>query len=74
MNITQSFLLQNEHPFECTACQEEEYTIKHILNDCNDIVPIHQQFYGMTSLEDLFEKIKKGRDCPGRKVNQFHKL
>jgi hypothetical protein len=53
---THSFLLQGEQPPECIPCAET-LSVKHILIDCVDFVPMRQRHYTVTSMKDLFDRI-----------------
>ena len=53
---TNSYLLQGELPPECIPCAER-LTVKHILIDCVDFVPMRQRYYTVTSMRDLFDRV-----------------
>ena len=72
--ITHSFLLKNEDPPECIACQEG-YTVKHFLIDCADLAFARQRYYNVPGLKDLFNNVNVGHILSFLKeVNLFTKI
>ena len=71
---THSFLLQREQPPECIPCAEP-LSVKHILIDCVDFVPMRQKYFTVMSMKDLFDKIKPSLIFDFLKeINLFKKL
>ena len=64
--ITHNYLLKNEEPPICTAC-EEQFTVKHILLNCIDLSQIQAKHYQANNLKELFNKTKQ------HKIIQFLK-
>ena len=54
--LTHSYLLKGEPMPECIPCAAT-LTVKHILIDCIDFSEIRNEFYNVTSLKELFEKV-----------------
>jgi ribonuclease HI len=55
-HLTHSHLLKGEPPPRCGLCAEL-LTIKHILMECNQLVPIRSRFYNAHSMKHLFESV-----------------
>ena len=55
--LMQEFLLKGEPPPECIPCNCP-LTIKHLLIECVDFNDVHQRFYQVPSLQDLFKAVK----------------
>ena len=55
--LTHEFLLKGEPPPECIPCNCP-LTIKHLLIECVDFNDVHQRFYQVPSLQDLFKIVK----------------
>ena len=71
---THSFLFQGEEPPECIPCAEP-LSVKHILIDCVDFVPMRQRYYTVTSMRDLFDRITPNDIFDFLKeINLYHKL
>ena len=51
---TYSCLLKGEKQPECQACQSA-LTVKHILIDCTHLSAVHQRYFRVDSLKELFE-------------------
>ena len=52
--LTNSYLLEEENPPECQACQSA-LTVKHILIDCTHLSAVRQRYFRVDTLKDLFE-------------------
>ena len=55
--ITHSHLLNGEEMPLCVAC-DSPFTVKHILVECFDLLPIRLNYYKETDLHTLFRKVK----------------
>ena len=54
--FSHSFILRQEDPPECIACQEG-YSVKHVLLHCTDLSLIRQRFYDVPDMKSLFETV-----------------
>jgi ribonuclease HI len=64
--FTHAFLLKNEDPPECIACQVP-LTVEHILLNCIDFMFIRTKYFKCTTLADLFNNV------PSRTIVDFIK-
>ena len=55
-HLTHSFYLKGEPPPECIACSCD-YTVKHILVECDDFSEIRRRYYNVRDMKQLFEDI-----------------
>ena len=58
--FTHSYILRQEVPPECTACQEI-YSVRHVLIDCIDLGLIRPRFYNVPDMKTLFDTISVDR-------------
>ena len=58
--FSHSYILRQEDPPECTACQEI-YSVRHVLIDCIDLGLIRPRFYTFPDMKTLFETVSVGR-------------
>ena len=54
--ITCGYLLNNEERPKCIPCNSN-YSLKHILIDCADVVDVRQTFYNVNTVFDLFTNV-----------------
>ena len=54
--FSHSYILRQEDPPECTACQEI-YSVRHVLIDCIDLGLIRPRFYTVPDLKTLFDTV-----------------
>jgi hypothetical protein len=54
--LTHSSLLNNEERPECIP-YNSNYSIKHVLIDCVDVVDVRENFYNVSNLCDLFTNV-----------------
>ena len=54
--LTHSYLLNNEERPECIPCNSN-FSLKHVLIDCVDVVDVRQTFYNANSLSNLFTNV-----------------
>ena len=54
--LTHSYLLNNEERPECVPCNSN-YSLKHALIDCVDVVDVRQTFYNVNNLSNLFTNV-----------------
>ena len=72
--FSHSFILRQEDPPECIACQEG-YSVKHVLLYCTDLSLIRQRFYDVPDMKSLFETVSVDRILSFLKeVNLFTKI
>ena len=55
-----SYILHQEDPPECTACQEI-YSVRHVLIDCIDLGLIRPRFYTVPDMKALFDSVSVDR-------------
>jgi len=65
-HFTHAFLLRNEDPPECIACQLP-LTVEHILLNCVDFMFIRNKYFTCTTLAELFSSV------PSRTIVDFIK-
>ena len=60
--FSHSYILREEDPPECTACQEI-YSVRHVLIDCIDLGLIHvrPRFYTVLDMKTLFDTVSVDR-------------
>ena len=72
--FSHSYILRQEDPPECTACQEI-YSVRHVLIDCIDLGLIRPRFYTVPDLKTLFDTVSVDRILSFLKeVNLFAKI
>ena len=72
--FSHSYILRQEDPPECTACQEI-YSVRHVLIDCIDLGLIRPRFYTVPDLKTLFDTVSVDRILSFLKeVNLFDKI
>ena len=72
--FTHSYILRQEDPHECTACQEI-YSVRHVLIDCIDLGLIRPRFYTVPDMKTLFDTISVDRILSFvKEVNLFDKI
>ena len=72
--FTHSYILRQENPPECTACQEI-YSVRHVLIDCIDLGLIRPRFYTVPDMKTLFDTISVDRILSFvKEVNLFNKI
>ena len=72
--FTHSYILRQEDPPECTACQEI-YSVRHVLIDCIDLGLIRPRFYTVPDIKTLFDTISVDRILSFvKEVNLFNKI
>ena len=72
--FTHSYILSQEDPTECTACQEI-YSVRHVLIDCIDLGLIRPRFYTAPDMKTLFDTISVDRILSFvKEVNLFDKI
>ena len=72
--FTHSYILRQEDPPECTACQEI-YSVRHVLIDCIDLGLIRPRFYTVPDMKTLFDTISVDRMLSFvKEVNLFDKI
>ena len=72
--FSHSYILRQEDPPECTACQEI-YSVRHVLIDCIDLGLIRPRFYTVLDLKTLFDTVSVDRILSFLKeVNLFAKI
>ena len=72
--FTHSYILRQEDPPECTACQEI-YSVRHVLIDCIDLGLIRPRFYNVPDMKTLFDTISVDRILSFvKEVNLFDKI
>jgi hypothetical protein len=54
--LTHSYLLRHETPPECDVCRVR-LTVEHLLSCCK-YNPVRRKFYNVTSLQELFQRVK----------------
>ena len=54
--VTHNYLLKNEDPPFCYAC-DQNFTVKHILLECCDFLHIRNKYYKANDLQDLFQNV-----------------
>ena len=54
--LTHNYLLNNEERPECIPCNSN-YSLRHVLIDCIDVVDVRQTFYNVNSLYNLFTNV-----------------
>ena len=57
--LTHSFYLKGEAPPECVACSCD-FTVKHVLVECDDFAEIRRRYYNVRDMKQLFEKVSPG--------------
>ena len=71
--FTHSYILRQEDPPECTACQEI-YSVRHVLIDCIDLGLIPPRFY-VPDMKTLFDTVSVDRILSFvKEVNLFDKI
>ena len=58
--FTHSYILRQEDPPECTACQGI-YSVRHVLIDCIDLGLIRPRFYTVPDMKTLFDTVRVDR-------------
>ncbi|GFN90958.1 ribonuclease hi [Plakobranchus ocellatus] len=58
--LTQSYLLKNEQPPFCYAC-DSLYTVRHILIECLDFQDTRRKYFSVTDLYRLFREVNPSR-------------
>ena len=58
--FSHSYILRQEDPPECTACQET-YSVRHVLIDCIDLGLIRPRFYTVPDIKTLFDTVSVDR-------------
>ena len=58
--FTHSYILRQEDPPECTACQEI-YSVRHDLIDCIDLGLVRPRFYTVPDMKTLFDTVSVDR-------------
>ena len=58
--FSHSYILRQEDPPECTACQEI-YSVRHVLIDCIDLGLIRPRFYTVQDMKTLFDTVSVDR-------------
>ena len=58
--FSHSYILRQEDPPECTACQEI-YSVRHVLIDCIDLGHIRPRFYTVPDMKTLFDTVSVDR-------------
>ena len=72
--FTHSYILRQEDPPECTACQEI-YSVRHVLIDCIDLGLIRPRFYNVPDVKTLFDTVSVDRILSFvKEVNLFDKI
>ena len=72
--FSHSYILRQEDPPECTACQEI-YSVRHVLIDCIDLGFIRPRFYTVPDLKTLFDTVGVDRILSFvKEVNLFDKI
>ena len=72
--FTHSYILRQEDPPECTACQEI-YSVRHVLIDCIDLGLIRPRFYTVLDMKTLFDTNSVDRILSFvKEVNLFDKI
>ena len=54
--LTHSYLLRGEDQPKCIPCQTP-LTVRHILTECIDFLPIREKYYKTNNMKELFTKI-----------------
>ena len=54
--FTDSYLVNNEERLKCIPCNSN-YSLKHVLIDCVDVIDVHQTFYNVNIMSDLFSNV-----------------
>ena len=72
--FSHSYILRQEDPPECTACQEI-YSVRHVLIDCIDLGLIRPRFYNVPDMKTLFDTVSVDRILSFvKEVNLFDKI
>ena len=72
--FSHSYILRQEDPPECTACQEI-YSVRHVLIDCTDLGLIRPRFYSVPDMKTLFDTISVDRIISFvKEINLFSKI
>ena len=72
--FSHSYILRQEDPRECTACQEI-YSVRHVLIDCIDLGLIRPRFYTVPDMKSLFDTVSVDRILSFiKEVNLFDKI
>ena len=58
--FSHSYILCQEDPPECTACQEI-YSVRHVLIDCIDSCLMRPRFYTVPDMKTLFDIVSVDR-------------
>ena len=58
--FSHSYILSQEDPPECTACQEI-YSVRHVLIDCIDLGLVRPRFYSVPDMKTLFDTVSVDR-------------
>ena len=72
--FSHSYILRQEDPPECTACQEI-YSVRHVLIDCIDLGLVRPRFYTVQDMKTLFDTVSVDRILSFiKEVNLFDKI
>ena len=72
--FSHSYILRQEDPPECTACQEI-YSVRHVLIDCIDLGLVRPRFYTVPDMKTLFDTVSVDRILSFiKEVNLFDKI
>ena len=72
--FSHSYILRQEDPPECTACQEI-YSVRHVLIGCIDLGLIRPRFYTVPDMKTLFDTVSVDRIVSFvKEVNLFTKI
>ena len=72
--FSHSYILRQEDPPECTACQEI-YSVRHVLIDCIDLGLIRPRFYSVPDMKSLFDTVSVDRILSFvKEINLFPKI
>ena len=55
--VSHSFILRREERPRCFAC-DTDFTVKHFLIDCSDLIDQRKNFYEERNLQDLFTNVE----------------
>ena len=59
-SLTHKYLLQGEEKPFCVGC-DTDFTIRHILTECQDFGEIRRKYFKCTNLKDLFSVVDPNR-------------
>ena len=72
--FSHSYILRQDDPPECTACQEI-YSVRHVLIDCINLGLIRPRFYSVSDMKTLFDTVSVDRILSFvKEVNLFDKI